>query len=143
MAKINTVGIEITAKRIDTISKESRSAAESALRKAGETAAEAIRANAERAKLRDTGKLIKSIRPGPVGLNTDGGKVEVWPQGSRRRGSKTVRNALVGFVQHYGRSYGKKRRPATNFFELLPEDAEKVQRVMGEEWNGGIGKLNG
>lgn len=120
MARIETEGIVELARELQRRGAIARPAAERMLKFAGEEVAKFTKVAAENHGLVDTGKMVQSIKSGPVQTYTDSGKVEVWPQGSATRGKKSgrrERNATIGFVQHYGRSYGRTKRAGTGFFD--------------------------
>jgi hypothetical protein len=48
------------------------------------------------------GISAKSIRKGSVKKGKDGYSISIYPQGSRKRGKKTVRNAEIAFINEYG-----------------------------------------
>ena len=133
MARINTVGLTELARELQQRENNTRPTVERMLNYAGEEIAKAVKINAEMYGLVDTGVLVKSIKPGNLEIHTDSASVEVWPQGSRKRGSITTRNALIGFVQHYGRSYGTKKRPGRPFFDDgFEASAGMVQKLIEE-----------
>ena len=138
MAKIETEGIAEIADQLKRMESRARPAMERMLKFAGEEVAKYTKQAAEKHRLKDTGKLIASIKPGPVQMFTDSGKVEVWPQGSATRGKRSgrrERNATIGFVQHYGRSYGKTKRAGTMFFDEGERNAETaVTQGMIDIW---------
>ena len=135
MARVNTTGLTELTRELQQRGADSRGTAKRMLQYAGEEIARATRLSAETHGLRDTGKMIESIKAGEVQVFSDSAEVEVWPQGSRRRGVGSVRNALIGFVQHYGRSYGKTQRAGTRFFDEAVEiSAEKVTEGMARIW---------
>ena len=136
VARVNTFGMTNAMKELYKESHMTREKVQKALEKGAEIMAEQVKASAEMHGLRDSGHMIKSIAPGPVVMHSDSASVDIWPQGTRetRRGRKT--NAVVGFVQHYGRSYGKNKRKGTFFFDEASRDAEaEVYDVIEEIWN--------
>lgn len=142
MARVNTVGLTELARKLQEQGVNSRQTAMRMLEYAGNEVAKATRISAEMYGLRDTGKMIESIKPGEVQVFSDSAEVEVWPQGSRRRGKSTERNALIGFLQHYGRSYGKTKRPGMAFFDdAVDLSAEAVTEGMAEIWREEEGNL--
>lgn len=48
------------------------------------------------------GISAKSIRKGRVKKGKEGASISIYPQGSRKRGKKTVRNAEIAFIIEYG-----------------------------------------
>lgn len=138
MARVQTEGIMQLANQLKRMGAKARPAMEKMLKFAGEEVAKETKIAAEMHGLKDTGKLIASIKPGPIQTFSDSGIVEVWPQGSSTRGKRTgrrERNATIGFVQHYGRSYGKTKRAATGFFDEGERNAmPNVTRGMTDIW---------
>ena len=136
MARVNTVGLTELANELKNNISNSRERVLEMMEFGAELAADSIKQKAEEYALRDSGKMIESVRPGPVQVYTDSASVDVWPQGTRKNGRKRERNATVGFVQHYGRSYGKKKRPGTMFFdEGAQEAADMITEGMAEIWH--------
>lgn len=77
---------------------------------------------------RTTGDLANSIKQTSVKKKGDTQYVEVYPQGTNRRGES---NATVGFVHQYGRS----NMPARPWFTSSNEKAApEVQEAMRQEW---------
>lgn len=77
---------------------------------------------------RVTGDLASSIKATSVKKKDSTQYVEVYPQGTNRRGE---RNATVGFVHQYGRS----NMPARPWFTSAnAKAAEDVQEEMRQEW---------
>lgn len=138
MARINTVGLTELANQLKSDASNSKERIKKMMEIGAEKVADAVKNEAENQKLRKTGKLIQSIKPGPVELYSDSASVEIWPQGTRKNGRKRERNAVVGFVQHYGRSYKHKARAGTFFFDKGTEAAEDVViNEMAEIWHDG------
>ena len=120
-------------------------AAEAALMRQSERAARAVPkmlkagaavlVDAQQAEIRSTfhsgrvtGDLASSIKATSVKKKDSTQYVEVYPQGTNRRGE---RNATVGFVHQYGRS----NMPARPWFTSANEKAAgEVQEVMRQEW---------
>lgn len=139
MARVNTVGLTELAREIKKNADGSQKRIKEMLDVGAEIATEAIKRTAEEHGLRDTGKMIKSIAPGTPQIHTDSAAVDVWPQGTRKNGRKRGRNATVGFVQHYGRSYGSKKRAGTLFFDegSTTNAADEITDAMAEIWHKG------
>lgn len=138
MARVNTVGLTELAREIQQNANTSRERVREMMEFGAGKATEAIKTEAENIGLRKTGKMINSIKPGEIQVYTDSVAVDVWPQGKRKNGRKRERNATVGFVQHYGRKYGKKMREGTLFFDHGAEKAsEEITKGMAEIWHKG------
>lgn len=137
MARINTVGLTELANDLQKEGNIPKETIRRMLEEGAEKLAEGIKSAASNEGLRKTGKMIDSIKPGNLQLYSDSAQVEIWPQGTRKNGRKRERNAVVGFVQHYGRSYRHKKRPGTLFFEkgeALGADAavELMAKIFGD-----------
>jgi len=77
---------------------------------------------------RVTADLASPIKATTVKKKDSTQYVEVYPQGTNRRGE---RNATVGFVHQYGRS----NMPARPWFTSANEKAAgEVQEAMRQEW---------
>lgn len=48
------------------------------------------------------GISAKSVKKGKVKVDRDGRSISIYPQGSRKRGGKSIRNAEIAFVNEYG-----------------------------------------
>lgn len=117
MSRINTVGLTELANDLKKEGEIPKEKLRQMLQEGAEKIAEGIKSAADSKGLRKTGRMINSIKPGNLQLYSDSAQVEIWPQGTRPNGRKRERNAVVGFVQHYGRSYKRKKRPGTLFFD--------------------------
>ena len=53
----------------------------------------------------------KSIKKGKAKKDKDGRSLSVYPQGTRKRGGQTTRNAEIAFINEYGKR-GQPARPA-------------------------------
>ena len=58
-----------------------------------------------------TGMSAKSIKKGKVKKDRDGRSLSIYPQGTRKRGGQTTRNAEIAFINEYGKR-GQPARPA-------------------------------
>ena len=130
MARVEVSGIEGFEDKI--LKREAAAtAAVPAMLKAGA----AVLVEAQQAEIRSTfksnratGDLANSIKATPVKKKDSTQYVEVYPQGTNRRGE---RNATVGFVHQYGRS----NMPARPWFTSANEKAAgEVQEAMRKEW---------
>lgn len=134
MAVMHMLGVPEEIRRLNLLAEGARPTAERLLVEGAEIAARATQTAAAGHGLRRTGQLIASIGHGAPQMDSDGGRIEVYPKG-QRAGSKT-RNALVGFVQEYGRSYGRRARPGTGFFaEGREASAGEVQERWAAGWS--------
>ena len=53
----------------------------------------------------------KSIKKGKVKKDRDGHSLSIYPQGTRKRGKQSTRNAEIAFINEYGKR-GQPARPA-------------------------------
>lgn len=49
-----------------------------------------------------TGMSAKSIKKGKVKKDRDGRSLSIYPQGTRKRGGRSTRNAEIAFINEYG-----------------------------------------
>lgn len=49
-----------------------------------------------------TGISTNSIKKGKVKKTPDGGAISIYPQGTRKRGKKKIRNGEIAFINEYG-----------------------------------------
>ena len=56
------------------------------------------------------GISAKSVKKGKVKKTNDGHAVHVYPQGSRKRGKRSVRNAEIAFINEYHPPSGHRGR---------------------------------
>ncbi len=77
------------------------------------------------------GISAKSVKKGKVKKTNDGHAVHVYPQGSRKRGKRSVRNAEIAFINEYGARERKiVPRPA---IAAANAKAEKPAAEAGEQ----------
>lgn len=136
MATFKVEGLQELADEIAKRGQVSGDLMERMLRSAADIVTESVKNSVSSHGLIDTGALQRSIGPGTVTVYSDSGTVEVWPQGSATRHGQTERNATVGFIQEYGRSYGKKRRAGVGFMaEGVDSSADRAVESMIAIWN--------
>lgn len=137
MAAMHMLGVPEEIRRLNLLAEGARPTAERLLVEGAEIAARATQTAAAGHGLRRTGQLIASIGHGGPQMDSDGGRIEVYPKGQRAGSKKTkTRNALVGFVQEYGRRYGRRARPGTGFFaEGREASAAEVQERWAAGWS--------
>ena len=95
------------------------------LREGADVLAKAQQESADAYGLRDTGMMIESIKPGRARRTPDGGDIAITPEGSRRRGKTTTRNAEIAYVNEYG----KDGQPGTGFISRA--NFEKEDEAIG------------
>jgi hypothetical protein len=143
MARFRTDGIDDIIEQMKALGELSGEVADEMLLRAAEEVKKAWRQAARQHKLKLTGQLIDSIgypcRPKTVG---DVRTIDIYPQGNstytigsdgkRVDRKKTVRNAEVAFILHYGTS----KKPATFWVDTADElAAVPVQEAMEEIWD--------
>ena len=62
----------------------------------------------------------KSIKKGKAKKDKDGRSLSVYPQGTRKRGGQTTRNAEIAFINEYGKR-GQPARPAISTANMKKE----------------------
>lgn len=67
-----------------------------------------------------TGMSAKSIKKGKVKKDRDGRSLSIYPQGTRKRGGRTTRNAEIAFINEYGKR-GQPARPAISTANMKKE----------------------
>lgn len=98
--------------------------------------ADAQQAALESYGVRDTGRVISSVGVSPVKrLKKNGTRyITISPQGERRRGRITTRNAEIAFVSEYGKR-GQPARPAIRTAnERAAAEATAVAEEIYGEW---------
>lgn len=123
--RMKTEGLEEIARKIQAMAGGADGAMREMMEYAGSEMAEAIRSGITGHGLVDTGKLRDSVKASAPEIFSDSASVEVYPQGRSTRHRHSERNAVVGFVQEYGRRYGSRVRPGVGFFAEAIEDNEQ------------------
>ena len=132
MARVNTLGLNEQLQGLNMLEGKIRPKIEQLLEEGAKITAESTKTAAEAHGLRRTGQMIDSISSGNERIDSDSASIEVWPKGSRR---PKGRNAEVGFIQHYGRSYGQTHRAGTGFFdEGFSASEDQVQQLWDQGW---------
>lgn len=75
-----------------------------------------------------TGMSAKSIKKGKVKKDRDGRSLSIYPQGTRKRGGRTTRNAEIAFINEYG----KRGQPARPAIDAANKKKEKEAIDAGE-----------
>lgn len=144
MARVNTFGIGENIKDLDFQSKNMKKQTKMMLRAGAEIVVEKTKQAAVGFGLERTGQLKDSIEYGSTRSTSDGAEIDIYPKGEHinegKRGQSFVeRNAVIGFVQNYGRRYGKRKytvRAGRPFFDRGFEDsAEEVGKKWEEMWD--------
>ena len=81
-----------------------------------------------------TKHVADSVKKTDVKLQRDARVIYVYPQGTRRRGKSTTRNAEIAFINEYGKQ-GQKARPAIrDANEECAESTTAAQAKVDDEW---------
>lgn len=75
-----------------------------------------------------TGMSAKSIKKGKVKKDRDGRSLSIYPQGTRKRGGRSTRNAEIAFINEYG----KRGQPARPAIDAANKKKEKEAIDAGE-----------
>ena len=70
----------------------------------------------------------KSVKKGKVKKDRDGRSLTIYPQGTRKRGGRTTRNAEIAFINEYG----KRGQPARPAIDAANKKKEKEAIDAGE-----------
>ena len=62
----------------------------------------------------------KSVKKGKVKKDRDGRSLTIYPQGTRKRGGRSTRNAEIAFINEYGKR-GQPARPAISTANMKKE----------------------
>ena len=107
MARFVVDGMEALEMTIEEIAKIPSSVKTEMLNAEADVIVAAQKSVGRQMGVHDTGQTLSSIKKGKAVITTDGGHIDVSPQGTRS-GSKT-RNAEVAFLNEYGTSRQKAR----------------------------------
>lgn len=143
MARVNTFGIKENVKDLDFQGKNMKEQTRKMLRAGAEIVVSETKRSIAANGLIKTGQLYKSIDYGSVRNNQDGAEIDIYPKGEHvNKGKKreyVERNAVIGFVQHYGRRYGKRKytvRAGRPFFDRGFEHSEEaIEKKWEEMWD--------
>lgn len=130
MARMSFSGIDEVIRDMDRLQMRTGATAERMVRAGAEVMAEERRKEAERRGLRDTGDMIKKMRPARNTYTVMGAKkLDVYSQGKDEKG---VRNAAKEYMDHYG----YKKRPASHWVDTAEARGEKpANEAMVGVWN--------
>ncbi|MBO5218411.1 MAG: HK97 gp10 family phage protein [Clostridia bacterium] len=143
MARVNTFGIKENVKDLDFQGKNMKKQTRKMLHAGAEIVVEKTKQAAVGFGLKRSGQLRDSIDYGRMRSTYDGAEIDIYPQGTRevksKKGAGTERNAVVGFVQHYGRRYGKRKytvRAGRPFFDRgFENSSEEIDKKWEEMWD--------
>lgn len=134
MANVRTFGLTEEIQGLNLLAEDVRPTCERLVKEGADITVRATKTAAEKHGLRRTGQLVESIGYDRVEMHSDSARVEVYPKGKREKYGAT--NAMVGFVQDRGRSYGKTRRAGTGFFAEGQEASEdEVMALWEQGWS--------
>lgn len=137
MARFKVNGIDNVVKDWEKAAQESPELCRRMLDAGALEATSVLKKHIETAKLLDTKKMRDSVKPTKIRWELGGYYCDVYPQGKDGKG---VRNAEKAFVNNYGTT-GKRKVPATHFFEHATEEMAKavpdaMERVFHREIGG-------
>lgn len=136
MARMEFDGLDGIVREMEKLQTGAGPVAEKMLRAGAEVMAEYRRREAEKRGLRDTGAMIKNIKPARK-IKTNAGAMEltVYSQGKDPDSKTNQTNAAKEFMDHYG----YKSRPATHWIDSAEKDGEgPAQKEMEKIWDGFI-----
>lgn len=134
MAQLNHSGLADLELSLKEIAELPVSVHDEMLSVMAEATAEGQRQKARSYLVKDSGKTIKSIKPGRIKTDRDGRRVVyVTVSGIRKRGKKTirkVRNAEIAFINEYGKKGQKARRFVRDGNEASAEAATNAAKEI-------------
>lgn len=136
MARMELDGLDGIVREMEKLQTGAGPVAEKMLRAGAEVMAEYRRREAEKRGLRDTGAMIKNIKPDRKIKTVNGVMLlTVYSRGTDKNPHTKRRNAEKEFVSHYG----YKNEPATHWIESAEKDGEgPAQKEMVKIWDGFI-----
>ena len=136
MARMEFDGLDGIVREMEKLQTGAGPAAEKMLRAGAEVMAEYRRREAEKRGLRDTGAMIKNIKPDRKTKTVNGVMLlTVYSRGTDKNQHTRRRNSEKEFVNHYG----YKNKPATHWIESAEKDGEKpAEEAMEKIWDGFI-----
>ena len=129
MARFSFDGIDAVIRDMDRLHMRTGATADKMVRAGAEAMADERRKEAERRGLRDTGDMIKKMRPAKNTYTVMGAKkIDVYSHGKDKKG---VRNAQKEYMDHYG----YKKRPASHWVDTAEGRGEKpANQAMVKVW---------
>lgn len=115
MARISTIGADRVALKLETQSTQGKLKARSMMYEGADIFMEYLRNEILMYDLNATGELYRSIKRTNYRADVDSVHIDITFSGERARtgkrsGKTTVtRNAAIGFIQQYGRKYGRRK----------------------------------
>lgn len=87
------------------------------------------------------GISAKSVKKGKVKKGKDGYSISIYPQGSRRRGKKTIRNAEIAFINEYG-APKRNIRPRPAIKDALDKKGDDAVAAGEKVYNSFLDSIN-
>lgn len=87
------------------------------------------------------GVSAKSVKKGRVKKGKDGYSISIYPQGSRKRGKKTVRNAEIAFINEYG-APKRNIRPRPAIKDALDKKGDEAVAAGEKVYNKFLDSMN-
>jgi hypothetical protein len=129
MARFSFDGIDAVIRDMDRLQMRTGPTADKMIQAGSKIMAEERRKEAERRGLRDTGDMIKKMKPARKIYTVMGAKKrDIYSQGKDEKGT---RNAQKEFHDHYG----YKKRPASHWVDTAESRGEKpANQAMVDIW---------
>ena len=140
MARISTIGADRLALRLETQSQQGRKKARQMMYAGSDILMDNLRSKIRLHGVHDTGELLDSVARTGLRVDPDSVKIDVTFTGERTRNGKrtgkstTTRNAAIGFIQQYGRSYGKKKRTRKAGRPYFTEAVQTAKPEIIQKW---------
>lgn len=133
MARLDLYGLDSVLRDMNRLQARTGPVAEEMVRKGAEIMANYRRQEAEKRGLKDSGAMIKNIRPTKKVKNVAGAlELTVYSQGKDPKSRTGQTNAAKEFMDHYG----YKNRPATHWVESAEKAGEKpAEEAMEKIWD--------
>lgn len=119
MAGISYDGLDDLLKDLDSITDIPEEVLDEMLDAEADVVVRAQKEEVAKQGLIDTGQLQKSISRGKKYTKGLGRNMDIYPQGTRKNGKKTISNAEIGFIHEFG-APGQKI-PAKNWMKKANE----------------------
>ena len=141
MGSFETIGIEEIAKAFENNAKRVSDIVPEMLKEGAEVVAKYQKEEAERYGLKNTGGLIKAIKPTKISKIGSATVIDVYPQGkathgNEKKGDKSnVRYATIGYIAEYGIKRSKNPTPPKPWLTAATAKAEpEVRKVQLKVW---------
>lgn len=133
MANFSVTGLAELYEATNKAKKIPRSVTEDILKRMGRVLESCVRKRALARGIWDTGEVVRAIKLGKPKATDDGGTISVTFSGSRTRGNITTRNALIAFVNEFGKKGKKKGQAPRPFVKEAKEMSADQVNAEGAE----------